>query len=134
MSFVANSSNCLEWASPIKEDNEKALLLNNELTSGSDLDDKRCTSATNAGISWQVAAFLLVNCALGAGILNYPQAYDKVGGILIATVFQLVSVLPGNVMHFDQSATGRTIIIVQRSSLCQSAELIELLLFHPNRC
>ena len=83
----------MEWASPIKEDNEKALLLNNEL--GSDLDEKRCTNATNPGISWQVAAFLLVNCALGAGILNYPQAYDKVGGILIATVFQLVSALLG---------------------------------------
>jgi len=86
-----NKSNCLEWASPIKEDiDEKAILLNHEYTFDSDLDDKRCTSATNGGISWQVASFLLVNCALGAGILNYPAAYDKVGGIAIATVFQLV--------------------------------------------
>lgn len=78
----------MEWASPIKEDNEKASLLNNDYSS--DLDEKRVTVATHGGISWQVAAFLLVNCALGAGILNYPQAYDKAGGILFATIFQLV--------------------------------------------
>jgi len=85
-----NKSNCLEWASPIKEDNEKAILLNHEYSSDSELDEQRVTRATNGGISWQVASFLLVNCALGAGILNYPQAYDKVGGIWLATIFQLV--------------------------------------------
>jgi len=86
-----NKSNCLEWASPIKEDNEKAALLNEDIiSSGSDLDDTGVTRATHGGISWQVASFLLVNCALGAGILNYPQAYDKVGGILLATIFQLI--------------------------------------------
>lgn len=43
------------------------------------------------GITWPVAAFLLVNCALGAGVLNYPAAYDRLGGIFIATIIQLVS-------------------------------------------
>lgn len=42
------------------------------------------------GVSWQVAAFLLVNAALGAGVLNYPAAYDRIGGVLIATILQLV--------------------------------------------
>lgn len=45
------------------------------------------------GITWPVAAFLLVNCALGAGVLNYPAAYDRLGGVLIATIIQLVSEL-----------------------------------------
>ena len=43
------------------------------------------------GMSWAVAAFLLVNTALGAGVLNYPSAYDKAGGVLTATAIQVVS-------------------------------------------
>lgn len=43
------------------------------------------------GVSWGVAAFLLVNTALGAGMLNYPYAYNQIGGILAATLIQIVS-------------------------------------------
>lgn len=39
-----------------------------------------------------MGAFLLVNTALGAGILNYPAAYDRLGGIYWASFVQLVSV------------------------------------------
>ncbi|UYV67723.1 SLC38A7 [Cordylochernes scorpioides] len=39
--------------------------------------------------SWTVAAFLLVNTALGAGLLNYPYAYNKAGGILEASLLQV---------------------------------------------
>lgn len=38
-----------------------------------------------------MGVFLLVNTALGAGILNYPAAYDRLGGIWISTVLQAVS-------------------------------------------
>lgn len=44
------------------------------------------------GVSWGVAAFLLVNTALGAGMLNYPYAYNQIGGILAATLIQIVSI------------------------------------------
>lgn len=50
-------------------------------------------SAHCTGISWKVAAFLLVNAALGAGVLNYPAAYDRIGGVLIATVLQLALIV-----------------------------------------
>lgn len=43
------------------------------------------------GTSWPVAAFLLVNAALGAGVLNYPYAYDKAGGVYFAAFLQIVS-------------------------------------------
>lgn len=43
------------------------------------------------GVSWGVAAFLLVNTALGAGMLNYPYAYNQIGGVLAATLMQVVS-------------------------------------------
>lgn len=45
------------------------------------------------GVSWYGAAFLLINTALGAGILNYPEAYDRAGGIVSSTFIQLVSKL-----------------------------------------
>lgn len=43
------------------------------------------------GVSWGVAAFLLVNTALGAGMLNYPHAYNQIGGVLSAALLQIVS-------------------------------------------
>lgn len=44
------------------------------------------------GVSWGVAAFLLVNTALGAGMLNYPYAYNQIGGVLPAALMQIVSI------------------------------------------
>lgn len=37
-----------------------------------------------------MAAFLLINAALGAGVLNYPHAYFRLGGVLTATLLQIV--------------------------------------------
>ena len=39
------------------------------------------------------AALLVVNSALGAGILNFPQAYAECGGIATAFAIQMVSLL-----------------------------------------
>ena len=39
------------------------------------------------------AALLVVNSALGAGILNFPQAYAECGGIATALTIQMVGVL-----------------------------------------
>ncbi|XP_064462099.1 sodium-coupled neutral amino acid transporter 7-like isoform X1 [Ornithodoros turicata] len=39
---------------------------------------------------WHTVAFMLVNCALGAGVLHYPAAYDEAGGLLIGTAVQAV--------------------------------------------
>lgn len=38
------------------------------------------------------AIFLIVNAALGAGLLNFPQAFDQAGGILVAVIVQAVSI------------------------------------------
>ncbi|XP_028966976.1 putative sodium-coupled neutral amino acid transporter 7 [Galendromus occidentalis] len=45
------------------------------------------------GISWYAAAFLLINAALGAGILHYPFCYAEAGGIVVATAVQIVMLL-----------------------------------------
>ncbi len=44
-----------------------------------------------SGSTWYASVFLVVNAALGAGLLNFPAAYDKSGGILVAVVIQFVS-------------------------------------------
>lgn len=43
------------------------------------------------GISWYFTVFLIVNAALGAGLLNFPKSFDNAGGILVSTIFHLVS-------------------------------------------
>ncbi|XP_003748607.1 putative sodium-coupled neutral amino acid transporter 7 [Galendromus occidentalis] len=37
---------------------------------------------------WIGAVFLIVNAALGAGLLDFPEAYDRAGGILISMIIQ----------------------------------------------
>ncbi|GBO43137.1 Putative sodium-coupled neutral amino acid transporter 7 [Araneus ventricosus] len=46
----------------------------------------------NLRASWLTASFLLVNTALGVGILNFPAAYDQAGGIFYATLIQGIMV------------------------------------------
>ncbi|CAI9716143.1 Hypothetical predicted protein [Octopus vulgaris] len=40
------------------------------------------------GTSWFAAVFLVVNAALGAGLLNFPESYYQAGGVLIGIVIQ----------------------------------------------
>ena len=47
-------------------------------------------SSSNQGISWYFAVFLIVNAALGAGLLNFAKAFNNAGGILAATLIHLV--------------------------------------------
>ena len=45
-----------------------------------------------SGSSWFASVFLVVNAALGAGLLNFPQAYQQAGGVLTAIVIQAVRI------------------------------------------
>ena len=47
----------------------------------------------NQGISWYFAVFLIVNAALGAGLLNFAKAFNNAGGILAATLIHLVLII-----------------------------------------
>lgn len=56
------------------------------------------------------AALLVVNSALGAGILNFPQAYAECGGIGTALTIQMVGLFV---------STGNGVCVVQRTrSMC----------------
>ncbi|KAL3860332.1 hypothetical protein ACJMK2_010471 [Sinanodonta woodiana] len=45
------------------------------------------------GTTWYASVFLVVNAALGAGLLNFPQAYERAGGLLVAILIQAVFVV-----------------------------------------
>ncbi len=42
------------------------------------------------GTGWLSAAMLIINAALGAGLLNFPQAFHAAGGLVVGTTIQLV--------------------------------------------
>ncbi|XP_023219875.1 putative sodium-coupled neutral amino acid transporter 7 isoform X1 [Centruroides sculpturatus] len=84
-SLRLNRSNRIEYAT-IHEEGERVPLSEVEHT-GSIV-----TPAVRSGASWPVAAFLLVNAALGAGVLNYPYAYHRAGGVYFAAFLQVLMV------------------------------------------
>ena len=45
------------------------------------------------GTNTAYTVFLIVNAALGAGLLNFPKSYDEAGGIVVAFVVQLILLL-----------------------------------------
>lgn len=71
--------------------NERTPLLNSNALSESIADKSVRLPDIQSGVSSAVAAFLLVNTALGAGMLNYPFAYNQIGGVLAAALMQIVS-------------------------------------------
>ena len=52
------------------------------------------------------AALLVVNSALGAGILNFPQAYAECGGIATALTIQMVGVFLTSINQNDPLKPG----------------------------
>ena len=48
-------------------------------------------SISLAGSAWYSGSAVMANSALGIGLLNLPRAFDRGGGIYVATVVQLVS-------------------------------------------
>lgn len=56
-----------------------------------DSDDSSPSPNRPKGSSWVSAVFLIINAALGAGLLNFPHAFDQAGGIGVALSVQAVS-------------------------------------------
>lgn len=98
--IVINSSGGLD-GSPTAKGTERTPLLSGCQTTTPSLNQANNHEASlvlnnnsvdmGTGVSWGVAAFLLVNTALGAGMLNYPYAYNQIGGVLAAALIQVVS-------------------------------------------
>ena len=52
--------------------------------------NKDCNNVESSGTNIIYTIFLIVNAALGAGLLNFPKSVDEAGGIVVTTVVQLV--------------------------------------------
>lgn len=52
---------------------------------------------SHGGTSPLAGSMMIVNAALGAGLLNFPAAFHEAGGVIAANIVQLVSVF-GNVI------------------------------------
>ena len=69
------------------------------------------------GTNTAYTVFLIVNAALGAGLLNFPKSYDNAGGILVAIVVQLILLvfimiaLIGLAYASDQCGAGGAVTI-----------------------
>ncbi|KAH9424502.1 hypothetical protein DERP_004687 [Dermatophagoides pteronyssinus] len=97
-SIRINKSNIVEWTSIDEQhDDEKTPLMEQSMDNEKSIRyaDINCneTAVKPSDSSWKVGVFLLVNTALGAGILNYPAAYDRLGGIVISTILQFCIVI-----------------------------------------
>ncbi|XP_054717183.1 sodium-coupled neutral amino acid transporter 7-like isoform X2 [Uloborus diversus] len=88
-SIRINRSNRVEYAT-IHEEGTPLLENGSRKPEGPITDGSVITEAVKGGTSWPVASFLLVNAALGAGVLNYPFAYDKAGGVYFAALLQVL--------------------------------------------
>ena len=69
-----------------------------------------------SGTSWYVSVFLVVNAALGAGLLNFPAAYDQSGGILTANIIQCVSQyivdIANSGIYYDWSILTLSLLVI----------------------
>lgn len=85
--------------------NERSSLLQNShhsLTSSGTHSVASQGHTNNGGVSWIFAVFLIVNAALGAGLLNFGKSFDAAGGILISSLIQIVSLSPRLSVHVCQ--------------------------------
>lgn len=65
-------------------------------------EDRRRT----AGVSLLGAVFIVVNAALGAGLLNFPAAFNMAGGVTAGVMLQMVSsVLEQTHPHYTHTHT-----------------------------
>ncbi|XP_059158333.1 sodium-coupled neutral amino acid transporter 7-like [Physella acuta] len=62
----------------------------NELKSTAESASLHDSTRKQKGSGWFVSAFLVVNAALGAGLLTLPAAYHQAGGVLTAVIVQSV--------------------------------------------
>lgn len=46
---------------------------------------------------WITASLLIVNAALGAGLLNFPSAFNQAGGVAVGISVQLVNLITNSI-------------------------------------
>lgn len=87
---MAINSEAGDWAEAGSEDaGERAWLLQSPSVESvrPPLSDRE----RSGGVSATAAVFIVVNAALGAGLLNFSAAFNMAGGVIAGVVLQMVS-------------------------------------------
>lgn len=86
---MAINSDVADWGGAgIDDSGERAWLLQSPSVDSvrpPELDRER-----RGGVSATGAVFIVVNAALGAGLLNFPAAFNMAGGVTAGVVLQMV--------------------------------------------
>ena len=90
----------------------------NQLLSETETDSDNSDQSIHEGTSTLGTIFLIINAALGAGLLNFPKAFDKAGGVAVAVLVQAV------LLVFIMAAL---IILAKTSDVKKSATLQDLM-------
>jgi len=76
------------------DDEQTPLLVNRKRGQDSETDLRHREGETvteSGGTSWYASVFMVINAALGAGLLEFPYSFSKSGGVTAALVVQAVS-------------------------------------------
>lgn len=86
---MAINTNVEEWggAGTINSGERAWLLQSPSVESNHDLETEE---RRNRGVSSLGAVFIVVNAALGAGLLNFPAAFNMAGGVTAGVMLQMV--------------------------------------------
>merc|ERR1719394_314215 len=111
-----------EWKEEEEEEEEEEDVnsLNSLVSADTEVlvEVKRTPRIRENGTSTFGTIFLIVNAALGAGLLNFPQAFDEGGGVLVGVLVQAV------LLVFIMLAL---IILAKTSDINQSRTLQEVM-------
>lgn len=98
---MAINTNVEEWAgagSGSINSGERAWLLQSpSVESNPDLETEE---RRERGVSSLGAVFIVVNAALGAGLLNFPAAFNMAGGVTAGVMLQMVRRSQGALLYF----------------------------------
>ena len=72
--------------------------------------------------------FLIINAALGAGLLNFPKAFDTAGGVLVAVVVQVLELflfyLHSKNIFIVSKFNYDTMLVIVNRTFCVARRLI----------
>lgn len=96
---MAINTNVEEWggAESINSGERAWLLQSPSVESNRDLEPEE---RSNRGVSSLGAVFIVVNAALGAGLLNFPAAFSMAGGVTAGVMLQMVRRSQWATQHF----------------------------------
>lgn len=61
------------------------------------------------------AMFIVVNACIGAGLLNFPYAYQSAGGIVVSAIIQVVNIINFNFLNYISHLLHKGVIALLKN-------------------